>query len=185
MQRTVGTFPSTYAEVATETLLDAYSAGPRRLRRAVHDLSEEVLRARPIPGKWSILEIAIHVADSELMGAARIRMVLGAGEPILPAYDQDRWSQVFGYGDVPLERLEVALTLFGELRTSTLPLFPAHSSLDWTRTGVHHEHGMVTLRNLLELYADHSERHLEQIVDRRERLGNPIEFAPLLPGRLY
>jgi hypothetical protein len=43
----------------------------------------------------------------------------------------------------------------------------------------------VTLRNLLELYADHSERHVAQIVERRERLGVPVDLAPLLAERLY
>ncbi|MFW6201242.1 MAG: DinB family protein, partial [Gemmatimonadota bacterium] len=71
------------------------------------------------------------------------------------------------------------------LRATTLPLLTAASADDWTRTGVHPDYGSITLRNLLELYADHTERHVEQIAERRELLGSPIGIEPLLPERLY
>src|SRR5213080_2126720 len=49
------------------------------------------LRARPAPDKWSVGEILAHLADGEIVGAFRLRFILGApGSPIV-AYDQDRW----------------------------------------------------------------------------------------------
>lgn len=179
------TFPKTYAGLDTSSLLDVYARGPERLRRALDGLSDDALRARPVAGKWSVLEVAVHVTDSEVVGAARIRMVLGEEEPTLPGYDQDRWSREMRYRDIDPAGLERALTLFAALRASTLPLLSAASPRAWSRTGVHTGRGRVTLRNLLELSADHSERHIAQIVTLRERLGSPIELAPLLPERLY
>jgi hypothetical protein len=45
--------------------------------------------------------------------------------------------------------------------------------------------GEVTLRQLLELYADHSERHLDQIQAVRIALSKPTALPELLPNRLY
>lgn len=185
----IGSFPDSYHDVPTEFLLQVYVAGPERLRRALDGISDGDLRAKIVPGKWSILEIALHVADSELMGAARIRMLLGSTPRkeavLLPGYDQDEWSRELSYDSAATDQVEHALVLLSALRAATTPLFPAPAAPDWQRTAVHPESGTVTLRNLLELYADHTERHLEQILDRRRRLGTPIEVQELLPRRLY
>jgi hypothetical protein len=179
------TFPHTYAGLEAGLLLEAYRRGPERIRGALTGLSEEALRAHSIPGKWSALEIGLHVVDSELIGAARMRLVLGGDEPPLPFYDQDRWSREFGYQAGDRAALNQALDLFAALRATTLALLAQASPADWARTGRHAEYGAVTLRNLLELYADNSERHVAQILDRRERLGVPVDLAPLLAERLY
>lgn len=100
-------------------------------------------------------------------------------------YDQDRWSRDLRYEQASAPRLESSLDLFEALREGTLPLLTGASDDDWVRTGVHPERGRVTLRNLLELYADHSERHLAQILTRRELLGAPLEMREILPERLY
>ena len=44
-------------------LTDAYLAGPPALRQAVAGMSREQLTARPVPGKWSTLEVVCHLAD--------------------------------------------------------------------------------------------------------------------------
>lgn len=178
-------FPTTYAGLDTRGLLDVYARGPDRLRLAMKGMPDEVLRAHPIPGKWSALEIVLHLADSEVVGAARIRLVLAADQPPLPGYDQDRWSRDMRYAAADAARLEQSLDLFGALRGASLPLLRAAAPADWSRTGIHAEHGRVTLRNLLELYADHSERHIAQVLARRELLDAPIDLPLLLPERLY
>ena len=40
------------------TLIDSYLDGPQLLRKAVAGMSQEQLVARPIPGKWSTLEVS-------------------------------------------------------------------------------------------------------------------------------
>jgi DinB superfamily len=67
------------------TLVDAYVAGPRNLGLAVAELSPEQLIARPIPGKWSVLEVICHLADTEanidhLRFIVEKRLALGLGE---------------------------------------------------------------------------------------------------------
>ena len=46
-------------------LLDAYLGGPDRLRSAVAGLSREQLVSRPVAGRWRVLEVVYHLADSD------------------------------------------------------------------------------------------------------------------------
>ena len=64
-------------------------------------------------------------------------------------------------------------------------IFTSAQGDDWAASAIHPDHGEITLRNLLELYADHSERHVEQILVCRRLLRSPLEMESLLPRRLY
>ena len=78
-----------------------------------------------------------------------------------------------------------ALTLFSVLRHSGTRLLESAGPEDWKKWGSHLEWGALTVRQLLELYADHAERHIEQIAKLRVLLGKPVRMPRLLPKRLY
>ena len=178
-------YPDTYRDLSTESLLTVFAAAPHRFRRAVADLGADELTARPRAGKWSIQENAIHVADSEVVGAARVRMVRAEPGASLPFYAQDVWAREFAYNQAPASSLEDALRLFEALRASTLPIFRSAAEADWNKSGLHAELGPITLRQLLELYADHGEWHLWRILQLREMLGRPLDMPLLLERRLF
>jgi hypothetical protein len=184
MQPAAVAFPS-YDFYTTEQLLEAYREGPARLRAAIAGLSMEQMRAHPRPGKWSILEIVLHVVDSELSGAMRVRYIRAQPGVKLPMYDQDLWTARLRHNDADVGLLDDTLALFHLLRRITGRIFTAAQGDDWTASGVHADYGDITLRNLLELYADHSERHVEQILQCRAKLGMPLELPVLLERRLY
>ena len=185
MRETVTPFPS-YDQYTTEQLLDAYRAAPARIRVTLAGLSLDELRQHPRPGKWSILEIAVHVTDSELIGAGRIRLATAQPGAAFVGYDQERWAEALGYQQYGSEELNVVLDLFKRLRQTSYRLFAGTSGAEWVeRGGIHPEYGTITLRNLLELYADHGERHIGQILTLRELMARPIELPLLLKDRLY
>src|SRR6266446_6902802 len=67
------------------------SATTKKLERLIKGVSTAKLRKRPAPDKWSVAEILAHLADAEIVGGFRIRLILGApGTPIAP-FDQDAW----------------------------------------------------------------------------------------------
>jgi len=178
-------FPD-YSVYPIPRLLEAYEAGPERLRRAIDGLSEEQLRTRSRGDEtWSAHEIVLHVADSELVGAVRFRKVLAEPIGILPGYDQDLWAKHLAYRDRDSAEREAALALFAALRRGVAAKLARATPDDWQRCGLHPDYGPLTLRNLLELYADHAERHVEQILAIRERLGRALPLPSLLPRRLY
>ena len=187
-QHTTAVPPDVYRDVPLPRLLAAFDTAPARLRAAVAGLTEEQLRARPRPGKWSVLEIALHVTDADIVGASRFRHALAQPGITVVGYDQDAWADALGYNDTPLAALAESLDLFASIRRNSAALFRrAAADRAWDRVVHHPERGALTLRNLLELYADHGDRHIAQILANRELLGVPpsprVELV--LPERLY
>ena len=58
------------------TLLDAYLSGPGILGAAVTSISREQMVSRPVAGRWSVLEVVCHLADTDANIAHRIKRVL-------------------------------------------------------------------------------------------------------------
>src|SRR6266540_6499616 len=50
-----------------------------------------VLRTPPAPGEWSMIELAGHFVDAELVSSARYRWIVAHYTPDIAAYDQDLW----------------------------------------------------------------------------------------------
>lgn len=141
-------------------LIARYAAGPARLRSALSQVPAEALDWRPSPGKWSVHEILSHCADSETNGYARVRYVLAEQEPLIVAYDQDRWAQVLDYLRQPVE---LSLAVVDAVRAATAALLRRVPEEAWTREGRHTESGAYTPEKWLRIYADHLESHAAQI----------------------
>lgn len=184
-KQTIAEWPASYAAYDSRDLIQAFAAGPKRLRYSIIDLDDAELMARPRPGKWSIKEIVPHVTDSEVQATFRIKMVLAQPGITWPVYDQDIWVKAHDYQNLVQREFQDSLCLFQALRAVTTPLLVNAAPEDWQKQGVHPEFGVMTLRNLLELYADHSERHISQILLIREMIGKPLHMPLLLPERLF
>ena len=130
------------------------------LPRAIAGLSPEQLRRPERPGKWSIVQILQHLADSEMVGSWRFRLILAQERPPLTGYDQDSWAERLRYDESdPAE----ALAIFTVLRRANLRLLAQASPADLKRVGVHAERGEESLEHLCHLYAGHDLLHLRQI----------------------
>lgn len=68
-------------KIGWKSLIEGHSQDYALLREAVNELSEEELRFKPAPDKWSIHQIVIHVTDSEVLSTHRLRKVLAEEEP--------------------------------------------------------------------------------------------------------
>jgi hypothetical protein len=178
-------YPEVYALIATRDLLTVYKAGPMRLGGVLAGLSDEDLKARPHKDKWSIQEIAMHLTDAEVMGATRMRQTLAEPGTSFAIYNQEAWASELDYQSRDRTALQDAVHLFNALRTANSYLLERASHGDWQKWGCHSDWGKLTLRQLLEIYADHSERHIEQILELRKSLGKPLQVPLLLPNRLY
>jgi hypothetical protein len=146
------------------TLLERFRRGPAVVAGALTGVSgaEEdfVIGA----GKWSIRQIAAHLADSELVGAHRMRQVIAEDNPTLIAFDQDAWTKNLDYSR---RKSEESLETFRRIRMENYELLKEIPDAAWERTGNHTENGPMTLRRLLEGYAGHAESHARQLEEIR------------------
>lgn len=137
------------------------------IEESVGDLSEEHLHTTEPGGKWSILDVVQHLADTEIAMGWRLRMILAQDNPPLQAFDQDLWAQNLGYRDVEFQD---ALDQFDAVRSANLRLYRnLESRLD--RVGQHNETGPISARSILYMLANHDLTHLRQIERIKQALG--------------
>ncbi len=132
---------------------------------AIEGLTEEELRYKPAPNKWSIHQILIHVTDSEISATPRLKKVLAEDEPILVSFDQDAWANTLSYDLLDREQY---LHLFKLLRTSMQPILDNLTSEQSRRVGMYIDQERFTFKQLLEFRVQHVRDHLDQI----ERIKN-------------
>ncbi len=185
MSTTITSLPDTYSGIPTQELIEIYALGPERLNQVLKGLSVAQLKERAQPAKWSVQEIALHLADAELLAAVRVRQVISQPGTTLPVYEQDIWAAEIGYQNLDSKAFFSAIMMFDSLRLNTSKIFRRVSDSDWQKTGVHPELGNMSLRQLLEIYADHGERHIGQILKLRQLMQVPLDFPLLLNKRLY
>ena len=169
---------------SNDYLLNVYGQGPARVRAAVSGLANEELSVFPFPDKWSVKEIAFHLTESEIFGSIRFRQALTQTNPVFPCYDQNIWTKRLKYQQRDLYELDDALDLFTLLRKTNGKLLASLEKDQWKFKGTHPEKGEMTMRQLLELYADHAERHIDQILARRRLFGRSLDLPALLSKRL-
>lgn len=133
---------------------------PEALERGLERLTPSQLDAHEAPGKWSTRMVLAHLADSELVGAFRIRMVMAHDRPPLLPYDQDLWASRLHYEKADIHE---SLGRFTTLRRANLRLWGAASPTELARVGVHAERGEESLDQMLRLYAGHDLAHLHQL----------------------
>jgi hypothetical protein len=151
-----------------EDPLDVLPRTPARLRDAVEGMDDDALQRPEAPGKWSVVAVVQHLADSELIFGYRIRLTVAHDRPAIPGYDQDLWATNLGYADA---RLEDALADFEALRTLNLRFLRALPEAAWERAGLHAERGEESVRKLTRLMAGHDLVHLRQIARIRQAVA--------------
>jgi hypothetical protein len=137
---------------------------PNEIAHLVKGLSPEDLRWRPIPNKWSIGEILVHLRDVEgEVFQTRLRRSLHEDQPLLEVWDQERAAEERDYsGQDPL----AALDELRKLRGDTIRMLKTVPLESWERVGIHAERGPSTVeQQVTRQIRKHDLPHLIQIKD--------------------
>jgi DinB family protein len=146
-------------------VLERYRRGPEVLAVVLTGVFGEEEDFTPAPGKWSIRQIIAHLADAELVGAHRLRQVIAEDNPTLIAFDQDAWARNLGYSR---RKPKQSLETFRRVRAENYELLKDLPESAFERIGTHSENGPMTLRRLLEGFAQHAESHARQMQEIRD-----------------
>lgn len=153
-----------------QAYIERYRADADAPRQAIKGLSREDLVAYPVPGTWSIQEIVLHLCDSDLIAADRMKRVIAEDNPTIIGYNETLFGQRLFYQELDTELACELFRLNRLLMASILERLPKEA---FARQGEHNETGTVTLEYLVKTYVNHVEHHLKFIRQKRELLGKP------------
>lgn len=141
----------------------------KKIEHAIKGLTRKQMMARPAPDKWSIGEVLAHLAEAELVGGYRMRLILSADGTAIQAFDQDVWAKTSDYAHQdPHQSLE----MFRVLREANLRLLKSISKKMWNHYGMHQERGKETIARVARMFAGHDINHTAQIEAIAERLSH-------------
>jgi len=144
--------------------IDIYAASGKSLSEAFQGLTCEQLFAVPVPGTWSLHQIAIHMMDSDLIGSDRMKRIAAMDKPLLIGYDESAFARLPGIDHIDTI---AACRLFDQNRQMTATIFRALPDASFDRWGIHNEIGRVTLGEMIDKYIRHLDGHLEHVAKKR------------------
>ncbi|MCS7014677.1 MAG: DinB family protein [Gemmatales bacterium] len=150
--------------------IQEYLQGPQLLRRAVSGMTQEQLLARPIPGRWSTLEVVCHLADFEPIFADRIKRAIAEDRPTILGANQDLFVQRLAYH---LRDLQEELSIIELTRQQLARILRTLAPEDFQRVAVHNQAGPRTVEQLLQTAIRHIPHHIKFIEEKRRALGLP------------
>lgn len=151
-----------------DQLIHAYREGPDLLRRAVEGMDADALRARPIAGKMSSLEVVCHIVDSDQFMCDRMKRTIAIARPLIIGVESASYPGPLSYHD---RDIALDLALLRTQRQQMAADLDRLSTDAWSLSAVHSENGMQTLVELLDHAVDHLESHVLTIAEKRRALG--------------
>lgn len=142
-------------------LIESYGNAYNTLVEALKEFPKEMWQWKPAPGKWSIHEIIIHIADSEANSFVRCRRLIAEPGSGVYGYDQDEWAVKLNYHE---QSTEDALELFKWLRKTSYELLKKVSDETWQTSYINHsEAGKMMFEEWLKTYEEHIPVHVRQM----------------------
>jgi hypothetical protein len=153
------------------TVIDQYAAGAGAPADAIRGLSREDLLATPVPGTWSIQHIVLHLMDSDLIAADRMKRIIAEETPTIIGYDQAAFAAKLHY-----EKLDaaVAVEVFRQNRQLMAVILRNLPDSAFERSGMHNERGRVSLAQMVAMYVGHLAHHVAFLNHKRQLLGKPV-----------
>ncbi len=135
--------------------LEAMSETPGRIQAIVSALPAEDLERSDALGKWTLRQLLVHLAQTELALPLRARMALTQKGYVAQPFDQNDWMAAESHLDGA-----TALAAYLSVRRMNLQFFSALSP-SARETAFHHpEYGEITIDWLMRQIAGHELHHL-------------------------
>lgn len=158
------------APEAIPELIEAYASQPESLVRYFNGVPREKLTARPVAGKWSMLEWLAHVVDSDVVIADRIKRCIAEERALLIGFDERLFAErLFYHEREPAEELE----LMKSVRRQTARILRKLAPEAWDKLAVHNERGFQSTKLLVQIGVGHINHHLPFLIEKCRALSLP------------
>lgn len=136
------------------------SAAPDRLAKFLKSVSPTRARKRPGPDRWSIAEIVVHLADTEVVFGYLIRRIVGEPGSRIDGFDQDAWVAALHYDKRDIGK---SFAEYRAFREANVALLKSLTPEQWKICGMHKERGPETIETVVKMFAGHDLNHFQQI----------------------
>jgi hypothetical protein len=147
---------------------DAHLSGPGMIRAAVTGMSREQMIARPIAGRWSVLEVVCHLVDTDANIAHRIKRVLSEERPVFDRVKPGLMLAALAYHD---RDVGDELGIFDLTRRQIGRILRASRPEACERPGVVRDRGDRTVGQMINGAVEHLAHHLGFVLETRRALG--------------
>lgn len=149
--------------------VDRIAVMPARMRAAVAGLDDRQLDTPYRPAGWTVRQVVHHVPDSHLNAYTRIRLALTEETPTIKPYEEAKWAEL---PDARSGPVEVSLAFLEAMHARWVLLLRGLGAAEGARQFRHPEHGrLMTVDEMLALYAWHGDHHTAHITSLRARMG--------------
>jgi hypothetical protein len=142
------------------------AAQPATLAAAMSGLTADDYAAPYRAGGWTVRQLVHHMADSHANAYIRLKLALTEQEPMIKPYDQDAWVAL---ADSELVSPLVSLTMFTAIHERLVAILQSLEPAHYARTMMHPENGVMTIDQMVGLYAWHGDHHVRHIQLYREQ----------------
>ena len=157
------------------TAVESFLAGSADLRAAVAGMSREQV-VGPIPGRWSVLEVVCHLADTDANIAHRLKRVLSEDRPTFERVQPDLMLAALAYHDRDIEE-ELAFFELG--RRQIARILKASPPGAWERVGIVGDRGDKTVAQMVNGAVEHlgpsSEIHRREAACSADRRSSAMK----------
>jgi uncharacterized damage-inducible protein DinB len=160
--------PAGVADADRPGLIDQIAALPGDLRRAVAGLDDDKLDTPYREGGWTVRQVVHHLPDSHLNAYTRFKLALTEEEPTIRTYEEARWAELPEARSAPIG---ISLALIDALHERWVLMLRLLAPGQFSRKFHHPEMGVMSLDQLLSMYAWHSRHHVAHVTSLRGRMG--------------
>lgn len=142
---------------------------PNRLELLVNNLSEKQLDTSYRDGGWTIRQVVHHCADSHHNSYTRFKWALTEDKPVIKAYYEDRWAELFDSKSAPIK---LSLDSLKALHAKWVYFLKGLTEDDLNKNFIHPD-GFedVELKENIGIYAWHCNHHYAHIENLLKRKG--------------
>lgn len=151
-----------------EAGLAELEALPANLAAAVAGLSDKQLDTPYRPDGWTVRQVVHHVPDSHINAYIRMKLAATEDRPPMKTYEEKAWAMEPEARTAPVA---LSLDLTSALHARWTAWLRQVDESVLSRAGTHPEWDVVSIDELIQLYAWHSRHHVAHIIALRAREG--------------
>ncbi|MFK7758760.1 MAG: DinB family protein [Phycisphaerales bacterium] len=167
--------------LSTDELIARMRVGVECIDPRIFELTDDQLNQAWLPeantGLWPIRVVLGHLADVEMVFATRIRKIFAEDNPILAIFDEHAFVDSAIYGCTEGSSMQPPIggdvAAIHTLRSWLIAFLYQLEDQHWERTGMHPDHGPISIHTLAVYNCWHLERHAWFINAKTEKLLGP------------